>query len=578
MQTNTLIIFLCLAAFGASAQNNATDLRRDYARLDSLCEAAKGADDLKSVMALSKQMASVSMLLNDDTLTMKAQLLQGQSMDFSGIYDSALKTYFELLNRAERSNSCYYRVKTLTLIAALYQQIFDWPSSLQYGNQAKQKAIACGMMADTLLINYGLGRALFNLGQTKAGFQMIEQNLQVSKQYQVLEGVFYGINDLSNLYAEAGNFKKALEIGLEALDMPEGMLGDLEKAQIYQRLSQIATELKDWDKAQEYVDKAFKYAQSIQLNPWLYECYQTQSIIHKANGKYKEALENFQQYTSLKDTILQEKYTDKMAAMTTLYELESKQKTISLLEKEQQIKEGKIVEQRVYMLAGLLLLGLLILFIRFRNQRNINQLRETFAQDLIKTQEQERQRISKDLHDSVGQNILFIKNRLQLIAPETDPTLNSSINNALEEVRNIAKDLYPNQLEQYGLSSAVEALCSMVSESSGIFASSDLEGLDAVLNKDAKINCYRIIQECMNNTIKHASATAIRISSNHQGNQVELVVQDNGKGFDTSLLERKAHYSFGMINIQERIRMLRGKFDLESSLNKGAKITFSIPV
>ncbi|MBK8685652.1 MAG: hypothetical protein IPN26_12010 [Bacteroidetes bacterium] len=76
--------------------------------------------------------------------------------------------------------------------------------------------------------------------------------------------------------------------------------------------------------------------------------------------------------------------------------------------------------------------------------------------------------MSKELHDSVGQNLLFIKNQIYKLLPERNPLLNQSVDLALEEVRNISKDLYPNQLEQYGLISAVENLCDKVKESTNL--------------------------------------------------------------------------------------------------------------
>ena len=289
-------------------------------------------------------------------------------------------------------------------------------------------------------------------------------------------------------------------------------------------------------------------------------------------------MENFKIYAALKDSVYQSEYDESMAALTAQYDLDSKQKTIALLEKDQQIRQGQIRQQQTMMLIGLLAVGLILLGILLNNQRKTQKIKTAFAQDLLKMQESERQRISKDLHDSIGQNILFIKNQLQRTAPSPSKQLVENLDSTLEDVRNIAKDLYPNQLELYGLQSAVDTLCETARESSGIFISSDLQGIDEKLDREAKINFYRIIQECINNSMKHADATSIRITSKQTPGKVELVVQDNGKGFDKAILERKAQRSFGMINIEERIKMLRGKLDLETAADKGVKLTFSIPV
>jgi signal transduction histidine kinase len=271
-----------------------------------------------------------------------------------------------------------------------------------------------------------------------------------------------------------------------------------------------------------------------------------------------------------------------MSAMSTQYELDSKEKTISLLERDKQIQESHLRQQRTERnaigLIAVLLVAIIWLVIRFRHQRKAEALQEAFSQELIMNQENERRRISRELHDSVGQNILFIKNQLQRQPQDRPEQLMDSIDAALEEVRNISKALYPNQLEKYGLESAVDALCELTRESSGIFVSHDLSGIDEKLSRDARINFYRIIQECLSNTLKHAEATAVRISTTILPNKVELVVQDNGKGFDKSILERKSQRSFGMINLEERVKMLKGKFDLETAANKGTKMTFLFPV
>ena len=571
-------LLLCiLLPVAAKAQTDKTALLREYERLDARVERAKDSS-LQAVVEISKQMAEIGRQIPSDTAVMKANLLQGQAYDFLGEFDLALGIYYETLKRADELNNCYFKMHLANQISKIQQTMFNWEKGLEFSQRARADALACGMHEDTIQLNYGIGLCLFKLGQTQAAIQITTQNLEAARKAGLPMATLMGIQELSNLYAESGDFKKALDIELEALRMPEEVLTNLSKAQVYDRLTQLTVQLKDWGNAQKYLDEAFKYSEIIQLNDYIFECYRLQSAIDEARGNYKSALQNFQQYAALKDSVYQSEYDDSMAALTAKYDLERKEKTIALLEKDQQIRKGQIRQQQTLMLLGLLLAGLVFLGIRLNNQRKTQQLKTAFAQDLLKMQESERQRISKDLHDSVGQNILFIKNHLHRLLPSPDERLVESVETTLEEVRNIAKDLYPNQLEQYGLQSAVDTLCENARESSGIFVSSDLQGIDEKLDREAKINFYRIIQECINNSIKHAGATSIRITSRQMPGKVELMVQDNGKGFDKGMLERKSQRSFGMINIEERIKMLRGKLDLETAADKGVKLTFSIPV
>ncbi len=573
----SLPLLLSTFSFFASAQENRDALLQEYRHLDSAC-VAMDFTNLPLLLEKGKRMYEIARVLQIDTLVLNANQLQGQVLESIGVFDAALKIHYESLALAEKNKHCTHTWRSLTMIARVFQTMGDYEKSLEFGFKAKQAAIQCKSYRDTIYLNYEIGFNKAKMGDWAGGIKLIEQNLQVAKNISSSEDIFFGYDNLANMFFESDKPEKALEYALELLKIPEAWEGDFEKAQVFQHFAEIYAKLKDWDNAQKYQQEALDIATTLGMNDWIYECYKVQSWIDEGRGDYKSALKNHQLYLTLKDSVYQDQYKEKIAAMSALYELESKQKTISLLEKDQQLKSVQIEEQRILMLVGLLALSLLILAIRFHNQWKTNRMREAFSQDLINAQEQERQRISKELHDSVGQNILFVKNRLQRLSPAPEAALVDSVDAALQEVRNIAKDLYPNQLEQYGLGSAVDSLCELAQESSGIFASSDLQGIDEKLSREAKINCYRIVQECINNTLKHAEASAIRISSNLHPDKVELVVQDNGKGFDKTLLEQTANRSFGMINMAERIKMLRGKLDLDTGVQKGTRLTFSIPI
>jgi signal transduction histidine kinase len=248
-------------------------------------------------------------------------------------------------------------------------------------------------------------------------------------------------------------------------------------------------------------------------------------------------------------------------------------------------KQKEIAEQRnkIYKLYGIISFFVLssiiiVLLIRNRNQKNKQKMQQQFATQLLATQEAERQRIAKELHDSVGQNILFIKNQIQKIFSNTNPTLTQSVDNALQEVRAISKDLYPNQLDQYGLIAAVETLCEQVKLGTDLFISSELQIEDYKLSKEIKINCYRIIQESLSNIIKHAKASAVRITATMENGWLQLIIQDNGIGFDNTNKMRSAQHSFGLLNLEERVHLLNGKFAIESDAGKGTKLLFAMPI
>ncbi len=215
--------------------------------------------------------------------------------------------------------------------------------------------------------------------------------------------------------------------------------------------------------------------------------------------------------------------------------------------------------------ASILLIGFLIIYFTQRRKK-IEQKKYTMA--LLEAQEKERKRVSKELHDGVGQKLLMIKNSITLNPSKTFKIVDSTI----EDIRSISRNLHPVQLEKFGLTKAIENIVEDLNELTTIFFSDEIDNIDNFFPKEKEIYLYRIIQECVNNIIKHSQATAAKIVAKKEGNKVVVTIQDNGKGFslDESLNKQK---SFGLKSLQERVDFLKGKISFNSEENKGTKIT-----
>jgi signal transduction histidine kinase len=212
---------------------------------------------------------------------------------------------------------------------------------------------------------------------------------------------------------------------------------------------------------------------------------------------------------------------------------------------------------------------------------------EAFSRQLIDSQEQERKRIAAELHDSLGQHLLIIKNwAIVAMASLTDhdaakepvDEISSTAGQAIEEVRQIAYNLRPYQLERLGLTTALQDLVSQVAASSSIRLSGQVDAVDGVFPKDAELSIYRIVQEALNNTIRHSEATQVWLAVSRRAGVVETTIQDNGRGF---ALEAGNHRDpkrngFGLLDIAERVRMLGGQTNIQSSPGRGCTIHISL--
>jgi signal transduction histidine kinase/ligand-binding sensor domain-containing protein len=232
-----------------------------------------------------------------------------------------------------------------------------------------------------------------------------------------------------------------------------------------------------------------------------------------------------------------------------------------------------------------LLLGLLG-YVRQKKLSKIkNELtrQSEFTKQLINTQEAERKRIAGELHDSLGQKLLIIKNKLlsEMKSQKDNSRLNELsglTSDTLQEVRNISYNLHPYQLEQLGLTKAIESILKSVSDAGKINFRADIDKIDSVFHQQSEINIYRVIQECMNNILKHSSASEVDISIKKKDNILSIHVFDNGKGFISEDHQNiKEGRGIGLMGISERVKLLDGKFDIESSYGKGTRIQIDIP-
>lgn len=201
----------------------------------------------------------------------------------------------------------------------------------------------------------------------------------------------------------------------------------------------------------------------------------------------------------------------------------------------------------------------------------------------IDGQDQERQRLSRELHDGIGQNMIAIRLRLGMletgIPDKYKLNLQSVIaltDSLIDEVRAISNALMPPSLAEFGLTSALRNLCNNLTETTNITTTFEGEIPGQLLGNKARLYIFRIFQEALNNVSKHSNATTLKIESQISNNLLYISIADNGKGFDTEAsCNSKGH---GLNNLRERASLLKGQAFIISEPGKGTTIKFEIPV
>jgi len=230
-------------------------------------------------------------------------------------------------------------------------------------------------------------------------------------------------------------------------------------------------------------------------------------------------------------------------------------------------------------------IGLLIFRLRVRQIERKYAQETAFSRRLIDSQEQERKRIAAELHDSLGQLLVIIKNRARMslkIADNSDATvehldeISIASSQAIEEVKEISFDLRPYLLDKLGLTKTIKSMLTKVFASSETSLEIEIDDVDDAFPKNSEILFYRIIQESASNIVKHAAARVAEVIIKRGSDKLLLRIRDDGKGFDAAAQADSANHSFGLIGISERARLLGGKYSIASEVGKGTLVTVEI--
>lgn len=220
---------------------------------------------------------------------------------------------------------------------------------------------------------------------------------------------------------------------------------------------------------------------------------------------------------------------------------------------------------------------------QMRNQKLAYQHQEELLQSTILTQEEERKRIARELHDEIGSklNIIFLNiHRLRKFSKgeeEMDGIMNevdTLINTTIDTTRRISHDLLPPTLEDFGLVEAIKELQHNIQQTGNIDLQFDLiEHQQVITDQLIELNLFRVLQELINNSIKHGKATSILIQLWINA-KIKLEYKENGQGFDLNTISEKK--GLGMKNIESRLHMMDAQYQYDSSSGEGFKMTIEL--
>lgn len=525
---------------------------------------------------------------NDSTLKSYAFFQKGVIYNEIGSYEKSLRTYLNILDIFEAKKDSFATASTLNSIAVLNGKLNQNTKAL--ANLKKALVIFENLDAkrDVSNTSKNIGEVYFTERQPDSAKKYLERSLKIAREINEPYTLSSSLHALGSIYLEE-NPEEAFRYFKEA----ERLIGktnfNQNKIIIYRDLGKYYESKGNYIQAIAYFSKSLSIADTIQELPYQRELNGYLSEVYFKLNNFEKAYEFQKQHMVYKDSILQKEKLKAVNALQIQFETQKKEKALLeqklLLDIKEEAYQKK--ETQFYLLLAvsvflLLVTILIILFFRQRQKRKYQEILTLKREHQIKTlelliagEEKERERIAKELHDGVNGGLSAIKYKLVSLLDVNHKEINEAvemIDTSCQQVRAISHNLIPPSLENFSLVEAIETYCQSMKNTHKVEVNFLFIGDDLKFNKRQEINIFRIVQELINNSIKHAFATEINVQLSHRNHNMLITVEDNGKGFNVN---QEFKDGIGFKNIKSRVEYLNAEFDIISNKN-GTSATIEV--
>lgn len=542
---------------------------------------------LDSSMLLNKKGAELAKEIDDQLLLGKMLVNVGNSFYNMDQYDSAIYYYIEGRRYIEPFNNDHSIATISNLLQSTYMKLAHYKNALTHGESAVATFRKLGDSVSLSRTLSNLGNNLVSLHRRKEALDIFHEALYIAEKIEFVETQQAILLNIANAYIH-DNISDSLKYYYEkALHLSES-LGDKLGLTVSNRGMSIYYKYeKDFLTAKKYADEALRISRENNLRKETAENLQNLGSILYGLHEVKLAENALGESTAIMDSIKGDEVSDKIITLEKIYETEKKEAQIEL--QQASLKQKNILN---YILIGGTIALLTILGLSYKNYHNRQQLQQakideletekklTAAASVLRGEEQERTRLAKDLHDGLGGMLSGIKYSFQAIkgnmvmTPQNHQNFERSmdmLDGSIKEMRRVAHNMMPEALVKFGLDTAMKDFCNDINESSAVKINYQSTGLnDSSIDQTTAITIYRIVQELLNNIIRHAGATAAIVQIDRSDGRFSITVEDDGRGFDTRILQTAK--GMGWNNIQSRVEFLKGKLNVQSNEKNGTSV------
>ena len=488
----------------------------------------------------------------------------------------------------------------LNNIGNLLTRSSNYDQAAGYLTDARRQAQAIGFTAGLADANNNLGSLADARGQPEQALAYCRSALQYYREIEAINFIAQAESNVGRCYYDLGDYDQALRhlqrarSMLDTLDLPREQINTTTNiGRVYNAQGNYATAIRTAEAA---------LPQARTLGDQLFE-QRLLEVLVEAHEGLDDAAGAAAYYRRLLDLSRQLFDTGKNQQLLTLErQFESEKKERQILEQQLELERRKSQNRLLAAISGLVALSAILIILWLRNRlrlnkqlaqqqsalqaqrlRELEQRQQLLAMDAaLRGQEEERNRIARDLHDGLGGLMasigMHLSAMLQKVAdPDLYPIARQTgrlVDQAAGEVRRIAHNMTPSALLEDGLLVAIEEIAEGLRRSSGMQVVLQPIGDPGRLPHDQEVTLYRIVQELVQNIVRHARATKVIIQLHRQSGELNLLVEDNGQGFDPAVDAS----GMGMQSIAARVRHLNGALDIDSVPGEGTTVVVTVPL
>ncbi len=522
-------------------------------------------------------------------------LLHNGSNDYEKAVYYYLKAEDIYLKNAPKSNDLAVLYSNLSIT---YGTINKYDEALYYSKKGLDRARKGNDKVYLMNALYAHGGNLVNAKKGDKGLILLDSAKLLATELNNLYFIYSSDFMKAMYYYNNRQYKKAIEHYTTCLEFARKYNSTPDIGNNFLNISANEAELKQPRLAAAHLDSAAKYLDLKAPSISKQEYYKNYAEVYKQMGNFAKAFAFQDSSASIKEQLYQADNVKQIEFRQARYNYENRQHEINQLEAEKTIQQLSIRNKNTIntlLIAGIITL-LLISLLAYRNYRQKQKIQQQriseletekqleAAEGVLKGEEQERTRLAKDLHDGLGGMLSGIKYSFTtmkgnlVMTPENHQAFERSmdmLDSSIREMRRVAHNMMPEALVRFGLDTALNDFCNDINQSGALkinYQSIGLEGV--IIDQTISITLYRIVQELINNTMKHSGAVSAIVQLTKSNEQLSITVEDDGKGFDTGIL--KTNKGIGWVNIQNRVEFLKGKLDIRSNEGEGTSVQIEL--